>query len=304
MNGILNVYKPKGLTSHAVVSRVRKFYGVKRVGHAGTLDPMATGVLPVLVGNAATVQDLIMDHDKTYRAGILFGTVTDTGDVTGTVLSQNSVTFDSAALAEALKKYTGTQNQVPPMYSALKVDGVKLYDLARRGIEVERKAREITVYDIRLVKAFDGSRCEIEVDCSKGTYIRTLAEDIGTYLGCGACLDSLERTVCGDYRIENAVTVEELEALYKAENRGLLEALLQTPESLFSHLPIVKLVPFYAKLSLNGAEIYLERARIKENIFGTDGLCRLYDNEHGFYAVGELKDYPDGKAVKIKYRFV
>ena len=195
LSGILNVYKPKGLTSHAVVSRVRKFYGVKRVGHAGTLDPMACGVLPVLVGSAASVQELVMEHDKTYKAGVLFGVTTDTGDVTGSVLNAKTPSFDGAALKETLARFTGEIDQVPPMYSALKVDGQKLYELARRGKTVERKARKVTVYGIRLLTPFDGKRCDIEVDCSKGTYIRTLAEDIGNALGCGACLDSLERTV-------------------------------------------------------------------------------------------------------------
>ena len=304
MNGILNVYKPSGLTSHAVVSRVRKFYGVKRVGHAGTLDPMARGVLPVLVGSAASVQELIMGHDKTYRAGVLFGRITDTGDVTGETLEEKKPAFDSEALDAALRRFTGAQTQVPPMYSAIKIGGVKLYELARKGVEIERKAREITVYDIRPVVPFDGLRCEIEVDCSKGTYIRTLAEDIGAYLGCGACLDSLERLRCGVYRATEAVTLDTLEERYQAGDRAALEAFLQTPEALFEELPAVTLPAFYARLALNGAEIYLKRARISESIFAKSTLCRLYDGEHGFFAVGECGDYPDGRAIKIRYRFL
>ena len=303
LSGILNVYKPKGLTSHAVVSRVRRFYGVKRVGHAGTLDPMACGVLPVLVGSAASVQELVMEHDKTYKAGVLFGVTTDTGDVTGTVLDTKAPTFDGAALNEALTRFTGEIDQVPPMYSALKVEGQKLYELARRGETVERKARKVTVYGIRLITPFDGKRCDMEVDCSKGTYIRTLAEDIGNALGCGACLDSLERTVCGVYRAADAVTVETLEKLYQNGDTTALAGFLQSAEVLFEDCPIVRLAPFYEKLALNGAEIYLKRARIPERLFEHGRLCRLYKENGGFYAVAELGDYPDGAAVKIKYRF-
>lgn len=303
LSGILNVYKPKGLTSHAVVSRVRKFYGVKRVGHAGTLDPMACGVLPVLVGSAAAVQELVMDHDKVYKAGVLFGVTTDTGDVTGTVLDTKAPTFDGAALNQAISRFTGEIDQVPPMYSALKVEGQKLYELARRGETVERKARKVTVYGIRLITPFDGKRCDIEVDCSKGTYIRTLAEDIGNALGCGACLDSLERTVCGVYRAADAVTVETLEKLYQNGDTSALAGFLQSAEALFADCPVVRLAPFYEKLALNGAEIYLKRARIPERLFEHGRFCRLYKENGGFYAVAELGDYPEGAAVKIKYRF-
>lgn len=303
LSGILNVYKPKGLTSHAVVSRVRKFYGVKRVGHAGTLDPMACGVLPVLVGSAASVQELVMEHDKTYKSGVLFGVTTDTGDVTGSVLNAKTPSFDGAALKETLARFTGEIDQVPPMYSALKVDGQKLYELARRGKTVERKARKVTVYGIRLLTPFDGKRCDIEVDCSKGTYIRTLAEDIGNALGCGACLDSLERTVCGVYRAADAVTVETLEKLYQNGDTAALAGFLQSAEVLFEDYPVVRLAPFYEKLALNGAEIYLKRARIPERLFENSRFCRLYKENGGFYAVAELGEYPEGAAVKIKYRF-
>ncbi len=303
LSGILNVYKPKGLTSHAVVSRVRKFYGVKRVGHAGTLDPMACGVLPVLVGSAASVQELVMEHDKTYKAGVLFGVTTDTGDVTGSVLNAKTPSFDGAALKETLARFTGEIDQVPPMYSALKVDGQKLYELARRGETVERKARKVTVYGIRLLTPFDGKRCDIEVDCSKGTYIRTLAEDIGNALGCGACLDSLERTVCGVYRAADAVTAETLEKLYQNGDTAALAGFLQSAEVLFEDYPVVRLAPFYEKLALNGAEIYLKRARIPERLFENSRFCRLYKENGGFYAVAELGEYPEGAAVKIKYRF-
>lgn len=303
MNGIINVYKPRGLTSHAVVARIRKFYGVRRVGHAGTLDPMACGVLPVLVGSAASVQELVMDHDKTYRAGILFGVTTDTGDVTGQVLRTVEPHFDESALTAVLSRFIGEITQVPPMYSALKVDGKKLYELARSGKTVERKARPITIHSLHLLSPFDGKRCDIEVSCSKGTYIRTLAEDIGNALDCGACLDSLERTRCGVYKVEDTVTLETLEALYKAEDVEGLAGYLQSTEALFAALPCVRLSEFYVRLSLNGAEIYLKRAHVHESVFAMTDMCRLYDESGRFYAVGALGDYPDGRAIKIKYRF-
>ena len=304
MNGIINIYKPSGMTSHSVVSRIRKFYGVKRVGHSGTLDPMACGVLPVLVGNAASVQELITGHDKVYRAGVLFGKITDTADITGKVLEERDVRFTSEQLEQVIKSFVGEQEQVPPMYSAIKMDGVKLYDLARQGIQVERKARKITVYSIKIIKPFDGIRCELEIACSKGTYIRTLGEDIGMKLGCGACLDSLERVACGGYKAEDAVNLDDIEKLYLEGNTAALDKLLADPQDLFLDLPKVRLVQFYTKLSLNGAEIYLKKAHIPEKIFSQTDMCRLYDENGNFFAVGQLSDFPDGKAIKIKYRFV
>lgn len=304
MNGIINIYKPSGMTSHSVVSRIRKFYGVKRVGHAGTLDPMACGVLPVLVGNAASVQELITGHDKIYRAGILFGKTTDTADITGKVLEERTPCFTPEQLEKVIKDFEGEQDQVPPMYSAIKMDGVKLYDLARQGIQVERKARRITVYSIKIITPFDGQRCDIQVACSKGTYIRTLGEDIGMALGCGACLDSLERISCGKYKADQAVRLEEIEKLYLEGNTAALEGMLSDPEELFCELPRVNLVAFYTKLSLNGAEIYLKKARIPEKLFSKTNMCRLYDENGNFFAVGELIGFPDGKAIKIKYRFI
>ncbi len=304
MNGIINIYKPSGMTSHTVVAKIRRFTGVKRVGHSGTLDPMACGVLPVLVGNAASVQELITGHDKVYRAGILFGVTTDTADITGTVIEKKAAQFTADDLEKVIKSFIGKQLQIPPMYSAIKMDGVKLYDLARQGIEVERKAREITIYSINISKAFDGVRCELDVSCSKGTYIRTLGEDIGKALGCGACLDSLERLSCGKYTADKAIRLEDIEKLYNEGNTKGIEDLLTSPESLFSDIPAVKLPEFYTRLALNGAEIYLKKAHIPEKLFENGDLCRLYTENNNFFAVGQLLDYPSGKAIKIKYRFV
>ena len=304
MNGILNVYKPQGLSSHAVVNRVRRFTDTRRVGHAGTLDPMACGVLPVLIGNAATIQELIMDHDKVYRAGVRFGITTDTGDMTGKVLTEKIPEFDDAALENVLTRFIGDIEQIPPMYSALQKDGVRLYDLARQGVTVERKPRKITIADIRVLSPFDGKRAEIEVICSRGTYIRTLAEDIGEALGCGACLDFLERTVCGDYHVEDAVKIEDLERFYQENTPEKIEERLISPETLFTHLPSVTLSAFYEKLALCGAEIYLKRARIRAPLSVAQPLCRIYGEGGRFIGVAALGTYENGEAVKLKYRFV
>lgn len=304
MNGIINIYKPSGLTSHTVVSKIKRFTGIKRVGHSGTLDPMAKGVLPVLVGNAASVQELITGHDKIYRAGILFGKITDTADITGNVIKEQPVTFTKSDLDAVIKSFIGVNLQTPPMYSALKVNGQKLCDLARKGIEIERKAREITIYDIKTVTEFDGTRIDIDVSCSKGTYIRTLAEDIGNALGCGACLDSLERLQCGIYKANEAIHLDTLEELYEKNDIDGIEALLKSPKELFSSLKAVTLPDFFVRLSLNGAEIYLKKIKCPEDVFLSSNMCRLLDSSGDFYAVGELRDYPDGKAIKIKYRFV
>ena len=304
MNGILNVYKPKGITSHTVVAKIRRITGVKRVGHSGTLDPMACGVLPVLVGNAASVQELITGHDKVYRAGLVFGKITDTADITGKVISENEVDFTKQALAQTIKGFVGTQMQLPPMYSAIKINGQKLYDLARRGIEVERKAREITVYSIDISGEFKEKRCVLDIACSKGTYIRTLGEDIGKALGCGACLESLERLRCGVFTAQEAVRLEQLEELYNQGNIEQIEKMLISPEEIFLDLPKVCFSEFYTRLSLNGAEIYLKKAQIAEKTFEKTQFCRVYNSKGVFYAIGQLMDFDAGKAIKLKYRFI
>ena len=305
MNGILNIYKESGMTSFAVVSRVRKFCGEKRVGHAGTLDPMATGVLPVLVGKAAVMQEKLSDHDKKYVAGLRLGICTDTGDVAGNVLETRDVSVTDERLCEALKSFTGKIMQVPPMYSAIQVDGQRLYDLARKGIEVERKAREIEIYKNTLVKRVSETDFLIEVACSKGTYIRTLCEDIAKALGTVGTMYSLERVRCGDYSTETSIKISELEALYQAGRQNEIEQFLQPVEPLFRHLPKVRLPEFYTKLCLSGCEIYLKKLKLSDNAFDeTDGECRVYTFDGKFIGNAFVRDYPDGKAIKIKYRFL
>lgn len=305
MNGILNIYKEGGMTSFAVVSRVRKFCSEKRVGHAGTLDPMATGVLPILVGKAAVMQEKLSDHDKTYIAGLRLGVSTDTGDVTGNVLETKDVNVTTEQFCEVLGKFTGKIMQVPPMYSAIQVDGQRLYDLARKGIEVERQAREIEIYENTLIERVSDTDFVIEVSCSKGTYIRTLCEDIGKELGVPATMYSLERIQCGDYTKETSIKIGELEKLFLEGKSGEIEKLLQPIENLFKHLPKVRLPEFYTKLCLSGCEIYLKKLKIDEDFFkDSDGECRVYTFDNKFIGNAFVKDYPDGKAIKVKYRFL
>lgn len=210
MNGILLMDKPQGKTSHDMVNAVRRTLQMKRVGHAGTLDPMATGLLIILVGKATKLSDFLLNKEKRYRAGVLLGCETDSFDMDGTVLRRCVPNVSEEQLRETLSKMTGEQIQIPPMFSAIKKNGKKLYELARQGIEVEREGRNITIHSIDLL-GFDGTCAEIDVHCSKGTYIRTLAHDIGALLGCGACLNRLERYASGIFSKENAVSLEQLE---------------------------------------------------------------------------------------------
>jgi len=225
INGIVIIDKPEGWTSHDVVAKLRGALRIKRIGHGGTLDPMATGVLPIFIGTATRLSNTSTDADKEYIAGITLGTVTDTQDITGKVLSENEVTVTLDDFKAILPQFMGTQKQIPPMYSAKKQAGKKLYELARKGIEVEREPREIEIKELELLEANQRDNSldstiplTIKVKCSKGTYIRTLCHDIGAALGCGATMSSLRRTMSGSYRIEDAFTLEKtLESISKGE---------------------------------------------------------------------------------------
>lgn len=313
MNGILNLYKPSGITSHDAVARCRRLFGIRRVGHAGTLDPMATGVLPILIGNACSAQEEIMNHDKVYIAGVRFGAMTDTGDVTGNILTESKDIPSESEIESCVASFIGEYDQIPPMYSAIKIGGQKLYDLARQGITVERKARRVAVYSADILKkqtegvnANDfASDYLIRFSVSKGTYIRTLAEDIGSRLGCGACLYSLERTECGAFKASESVTLEELEGELtdSGGEKSILSRHLISAEVAFEGLPRVILSEFYSRLCKNGNEIYLNKAKLNEGDFSTDGRCRLYDSDNTFFALGRLCDYESGRAVKAYVRF-
>ena len=292
-DGVLLVHKPYGVTSFDVVARIRRLYGTKQVGHTGTLDPIATGLLPVLVGRAVKASQFLTEKDKEYVAGLCLGLTTDSEDVTGNILTQSESIPDRETVLRTAKGFVGEIMQIPPMYSALKVGGEKLVDLARKGIVIEREARPITVHELDIEG--DGADYTMRVFCSKGTYIRTLCADIGKSLGCGGIMSSLIRTKTGAFSLENAYTLEALEAMTPEERSSVL---LPT-ETLFSHLPKVTLSDFFAGLSRNGCEIYQKK-------IGSDhplgAMLRVYD-KNGFYAVGEIREYPEGLAVKLLKRF-
>ncbi|MBQ1242281.1 MAG: tRNA pseudouridine(55) synthase TruB, partial [Oscillospiraceae bacterium] len=207
-DGIIIIDKPQGWTSMDICAKLRGVFREKRIGHAGTLDPMATGVLPVFVGKATKAVSFAEDGKKEYHALLRLGLVTDTQDTTGTVLSECEANIGEAELRAVLPRFTGEISQVPPMYSAIKIGGQKLYDLARKGQEVERKARNITVYELELVEMLSPREAKLRVVCSKGTYIRTLCHDIGAALGCGGCMAELRRTQASGFSIAEAVTME------------------------------------------------------------------------------------------------
>ena len=209
MDGIVIVDKPQGWTSQDVTARLRRVFGTRRIGHGGTLDPMATGVLPVFVGRATRAVEFFEHAEKTYETVLRFGITTDTEDMTGTVLTEENVSFTEEQLQETLAAFRGEILQVPPMYSALKVNGQKLCDLARKGKTVERQPRPITIHELTLVERGENT-LRLRVRCSKGTYIRTLCKDIGEKLGCGGCMESLRRVAAGEYTIDEAVPLQTL----------------------------------------------------------------------------------------------
>lgn len=295
--GVILVDKHKGVTSHDIVFKIRRLFGTKKVGHTGTLDPLATGVLPVLVGRAAKAAEYLLSENKSYKAILRLGITTDTEDITGEVLTKTDVLPSSNEFFNACAHFTGAIKQVPPMYSALKVNGKKLVDLARQGIEIERTARDINIYSITpaIINEKEGIY-QIDVSCSKGTYIRTLCADIGAFLGCGAAMTELTRTQSGGFFLENAHTIAELEAMTQNER----ESLLMPVESLFVEAPSVVLPDFYAKLCRSGCEIYQKKigTHLKEGEF-----VRICD-KNGFFALGQVKTFDEGSAIKSIKLFV
>ena len=253
MDGIWNIRKEKGFTSHDVVAVVRKILHTKKVGHTGTLDPDAEGVLPICVGKATKLSEIIMDGTKVYRAMVRLGITTKTEDASGEVVEQNEVHWDADAIREATQQFVGEIAQVPPMYSAIKVHGKKLYELAREGKEIARKARTVTIYGIQICRFLPPDRFEMEIACSKGTYIRTLCSDIGVKLGCGAHMESLIRTRTGTFRLEDAITLEELKTL--AEEGKAEEAMLSMEAALTGY-PRITVSAASTKLLYHGAKIY------------------------------------------------
>lgn len=296
-DGILLIDKPAGKTSHDVVWKVRKLFNTKKVGHTGTLDPMATGVLVVLLGRAAKACEYVSHDEKVYEATLRLGLTTDTEDVTGTVLTTTEVLPSAADLEAVLPSFRGEILQVPPMYSALKVNGRKLCDLARAGEVVEREARPVTVKELTACPTDSHSDYTLTVRCSGGTYIRTLCADIGGALGCGGVMAKLRRTEAGGFPIHDCVTLEELEGM-GIEARL---ALLRPVEGLFADLESVHLPDFYRTLCRNGCEIYQKKIGTS---FPVGRRVRLCDGQGRFFALGEVGEYEDGTAVKAIKIFV
>ena len=274
MNGIVIIDKPAGWTSQDVTARLRRVFGTRRIGHGGTLDPMATGVLPVFVGRATRGVEFFEHAEKTYETQLLLGVDTDTEDVTGTVLERRAVSVTDGQLDEALERFRGEIMQVPPMYSALKVNGQKLCDLARKGRQVERQPRPVTIHELTLL-AREGDVLHLRVRCSKGTYIRTLCKDIGQALGCGGCMQALRRVQAGEYAIDQAAPLQQL--LEDPEP----EKYLRPVDTMFRGFPAVTLTANQEKRCRNG------------NAFSVslpDGTFRAYSQSGEFLMLAKVEN--------------
>lgn len=294
MNGILCVYKPQDFTSFDVVAKLRGILGIRRLGHGGTLDPMATGVLPVFVGSATKACDIMPDNTKSYRAGFRLGAVSDTQDIWGEVEERSEAAVSRDEILALLPGFTGRIMQLPPMYSAVQVNGKRLYDLARKGEVVERQPREIEIFRLELESYDEDSREGVlSVSCGKGTYIRTLISDLGEKIGCGAVMSSLVRTSSGGFTLEDCRSFEEIQ---QARDENRLEELILPIERVFRELPVLRLGEAQTRMYRNGVK--LELARLRDvlpdkdcyGVYGSDGAfigTALADRENGLLRVGK-----------------
>ena len=288
MNGIIIIDKPQEWTSNDVVSRLRRVFNTRRIGHGGTLDPMATGVLPVFVGRATRGVEFFEHAEKVYETTIRFGLTTDTEDITGKTLTETEVSLSEAELLAVLPRFRGEILQVPPMYSAIKVNGQKLYDLARKGREVERQPRPITIHELELLE-FSGKEARLRVRCSKGTYIRTLCKDLGSALGCGGCMAALRRVEAGEYTLEGSVPLRQL--LDISERGEDVEHLLRPVDTMFASHPALKLNEKQTRLVKNGNAFACQTA---------DGTYRVYAPDGEFLALCKAEN---GRVSTIKSFF-
>ena len=291
MNGILVLDKPAGFTSFDAVAKLRRLFATRKVGHAGTLDPMATGVLPVMLGTATGACAYLTEKTKQYRAEMRFGLRTDTEDVTGRILETSEKVPTLEVLSEAAQRMIGAYEQIPPMYSAIKINGKKLYELAREQIEIERQPRTVTLYDLKILRQTAEDRFELEVTCSKGTYIRTLITDLARSVGCLAVMSALRRLSTGSFSLKEAVTFEQLEAVPE-DRRGQL---LLPVERAFEALDSLTLSAFYSRLARNGQSVYQKRAGYAP--YPVQTLIRMKDETGLFFALGEVVETPEGQAV-------
>ena len=290
MNGILCLNKPAGFTSFDVIAKMRGIAGMRKIGHAGTLDPMATGVLPLLFGKATKACDILPDGTKRYTAGFRFGTVTDTQDITGSVTATSDTPVTEAALRAALPDFTGSLEQIPPMYSAVQVNGQRLYDIARQGREVEREARRVEIVSLELLCYNEKTREGLlDVRCSKGTYIRTLIHDLGEALGAGGILTSLIRTESSGFTLENCITLEEAQELSKA---GALAERMVPVETVFASCPRIVLGEAQRRMFLNGVRLDLKRIRCRRE----ETLQAVYGPENDFLGIAR----PDLTAMELR----
>lgn len=291
MNGIINIYKEQGYTSHDVVAKLRGILRMKKIGHTGTLDPDAVGVLPVCTGRATKLCGMITDWGKTYEAVMLLGTRTDTQDISGNILSQTEVNVTKIQIMDVIGLFTGEYDQIPPMYSALKHNGKKLYELARQGIEIERKPRRVNIKSILIndINLEDNDKTvTFTVECSKGTYIRTLCEDIGNRLGCGACMQSLKRTRVGSFSIDNSYTLSQIEQMVQA---GKTDEILTPIDEMFSDSRKVIISQEYDKLLYNGNKLPYNSIQGKNDVqHNEDEQVRVYDKNDEFIGVYRFKE--------------
>ena len=289
ISGVVILNKEEGLSSQAAVNRVKRIFGADKAGHTGTLDPMATGVLPVLLGRGVKASEYMLTSDKHYVATLKLGLTTDTEDITGEVLTTSDSLPEDGCVIAAAEKFVGEYMQTPPMYSALKVGGKKLCDLARAGVTVEREAREVRIYSLA-VTPLGGGEYSLDVRCSKGTYIRTLCADIGKALGVGGVMKTLARASAAGFLLSEAHTLGELEAMSDEERAKCVYPV----EYIFRKYREVKLSDFFARLAHSGLEIYLKKIELNLPL---GELVRLSD-ANGFFALGEVREFEGGAAIK------
>lgn len=282
-SGVINIYKEAGYTSHDVVAKLRGILKQKKIGHTGTLDPQAQGVLPVCLGKGTKLCDLLADHDKEYEAVLRLGITTDTQDMEGNVLQESSVQVSEEEVRTCILSFQGEQMQVPPMYSALKVNGKKLYELAREGKVVERKARPVTFHKIEVLW-MELPKVKIRVQCSKGTYIRTLCNDIGEKLSCGGCMEELLRTRVERFALEDAVKLDEVQ---KAMEEGTVDSLILPVDRILDQYPTAKTTTQGDLLVHNGNRLFSEL--LQEEPEAESGYVRVYDSEDTFIGLFEKK---------------
>ena len=289
--GFLNIHKEAGFTSHDVVAKLRGILHTKKVGHTGTLDPMATGVLPVAIGRAAKTIELLSDHSKAYTALMQLGTETDTYDSTGTVTAESEVNVSEEEVRKACASFVGRIEQLPPMYSAKKVDGKRLYELARQGKQIERTPQQVEIFSLCITE-MKLPYVEFTVECSKGTYIRSLCHDIGAALGCGACMAKLTRTRAGSFLLEDALRLSEIE---EARDAGKVDEILLPTDAAFIEYPRVVLSDRFTTRALNGTQIPKEMtasegtdAALYRMYLANGSFLGLYSLSHGYYHVKKL----------------